>query len=265
MLDLAVLGLLEENDLHGYELRKRLGELLGVRLAISFGSLYPALGRLEKAGLVKAVTSLHTAGGPTAPMSGSLVGELAAFRAQRRASTGSGRGTRGKKVYGITDAGRQRLREMLADPDVSDDRDFPVRVAFCHNLEPAERLELFQRRRAELLRRAGQSGGRPAGSDGRMNNYLRSLLERDTAVLAADIAWLDRLTADESDTTTDNTESDTTTDNTESDTTADNTGSHTTATNTESDTTADNTGSHTSADGPAATTSRHPEAEISTP
>ena len=29
MLELAVLGLLEENDLHGYELRKRLGDLLG--------------------------------------------------------------------------------------------------------------------------------------------------------------------------------------------------------------------------------------------
>ena len=197
MLDLAVLGLLEENDLHGYELRKRLGDLLGLRLAISFGSLYPALGRLEKAGLVKAVTSHPAPGGPTAPMSGSLVGELAAFRAQRRASGGSGRGTRGKKVYGITDAGRQRLVEMLSDPDVSDDRDFPVRVAFCHNLPPAERLALFERRRAELVRRADQRRGGPPGSDGRVNTYLRSLLERDTAVLEADIAWLDGLVANE--------------------------------------------------------------------
>ena len=105
MLELAVLGLLEENDLHGYELRKRLGDLLGLRLAISFGSLYPALGRLEKAGLVKAVSSRPVASRPSPPMSGSLVGELAAFRSQRRAATGSGRGARGKKVYGITDAG----------------------------------------------------------------------------------------------------------------------------------------------------------------
>src|SRR5690606_12936057 len=123
MIDLAVLGLLAENDLHGYELRKRLGDLRGLRLAISFGSLYPALGRLERAGFVKAVTS--EARTPTAPMSGSLVGELAAFRAQRRAAAG-GRGARGKKVYGITDAGRQRLIELLTDPDVSDDREFPV-------------------------------------------------------------------------------------------------------------------------------------------
>lgn len=221
MLDLAVLGLLEENDLHGYELRKRLGELLGVRLAISFGSLYPALNRLEKAGLVKAVTNLAAPVAPTAPMSGSLVGELAAFRAQRRATSGSGRGTRGKKVYGITDAGRRRLREMLSDPDVSDDRDFPVRVAFCHNLDPAARLELFQRRKAELVRRAEQRRGGPTGPDARVNTYLRSLLERDTAVLAADIAWLDRLIADESGTTTDRPESGTTTDKRESDTTTD--------------------------------------------
>src|SRR5918996_4359406 len=119
MFDLAILGLLDENDLHGYELRKRLGDLLGLRLAISFGSLYPALGRLEKAGLVKAVSSRPAAPSPSAPMSGSLVGELAAFRAQGRAAQSGGRGARGargKKVYGITDAGRQRLVVLLADP-----------------------------------------------------------------------------------------------------------------------------------------------------
>jgi DNA-binding PadR family transcriptional regulator len=202
MLELAVLGLLDEHDLHGYELRKRLGDLLGLRLAISFGSLYPALGRLEKAGLVKAVSNRPAAGRPSAPMSGSLAGELAAFRAQRRAAAGNGRGARGKKVYGITDAGRARLVELLRDPDVSDDRTFPVRVAFCHLLSPADRLDLFERRRAEILtrvtdarqpRRAGGAGD----GDRRVNRYLRSLLERDTAALEADLAWLDRLIADE--------------------------------------------------------------------
>jgi DNA-binding PadR family transcriptional regulator len=196
MLELAILGLLEENDLHGYELRKRLGDLLGLRLAISFGSLYPALGRLEKAGLVKVVSSRPATARSPAPMSGSLVGELAAFRAQRRAAAGSGRGARGKKVYGITDAGRQRLIDLLSDPDVSDDRAFPVRVAFCHNLPPAGRLALFERRRAELLARSVHRR-RSDGGDGRVNTYLRSLLERDTAALEADLAWLDRLIADE--------------------------------------------------------------------
>jgi DNA-binding PadR family transcriptional regulator len=198
MFDLAILGLLEENDLHGYELRKRLGDLLGVRLAVSFGSLYPALGRLEQAGHVKVVTSQPAPSAPAAPMSGSLVGELAAFRSHRRQSSASraARGTRGKKVYGITDAGRERLHELLADPDVADDRTFALRVAFCHNLPSAARLELFERRRAELVRRRDQRSRAP-GSDGRVNTYLRSLVERDTDAIAADLAWLDRLIAAE--------------------------------------------------------------------
>src|SRR6266540_1588407 len=113
MIDIAVLGLLKEQDLHGYELRKRLDELPGSRPTVSFGSLYPALGRLERAGYVKAVT-FQTSPVPPAPMSGSLAGELAAFRALRRSSNGTGgkRGSRGKKVYGITDRGEERLVEL---------------------------------------------------------------------------------------------------------------------------------------------------------
>ncbi|HZA87465.1 MAG TPA: hypothetical protein VE466_11345, partial [Acidimicrobiales bacterium] len=162
------------------------------------GSLYPALGRLEQAGHVKVVTSQPAPAAPAAPMSGSLVGELAAFRSHHRQSSASraARGTRGKKVYGITDAGRERLHELLTDPDVADDRTFALRVAFCHNLPSAARLELFERRRAELVRRRDQRSSAP-GSDGRVNTYLRSLVERDTDAIAADLAWLDRLIADE--------------------------------------------------------------------
>jgi DNA-binding PadR family transcriptional regulator len=195
MLELAILGLLDENDLHGYELRKRLGDLVGLRLAISFGSLYPALARLERHGLVKVVAAKPVATAPRSPMSGSLAGELAAFAAQRRAVAATTRGARGKKVYGITEAGRRRLVELLSDPDVSDDRAFPLRVAFCRVLAPADRLTLFERRRAELAPRVDQRGKPPA--DGRLNSYLRSLRERDQAALSADLAWLDSLIAEE--------------------------------------------------------------------
>ena len=53
MLELAVLGLLAEQPLHGYELKKRLSETLGPLWGISFGSLYPALRRLERAGAIE--------------------------------------------------------------------------------------------------------------------------------------------------------------------------------------------------------------------
>jgi DNA-binding PadR family transcriptional regulator len=174
MIDIAVLGLLKDQDMHGYELRKRLDELPGFRPTVSFGSLYPALGRLERAGYVKAVT-FQTTPTPSAPMSGSLAGELAAFRALRRSEPAdTRRGSRGKKVYGITDRGDQRLHELLVDDNVADDRDFEVRVAFCHHLTPAQRLALFQHRRSELARRREET--RQAGTTGCLTTYLHSLV-----------------------------------------------------------------------------------------
>src|SRR6059058_5320168 len=59
MLELAILGLLKEQELHGYELKKRLSAAFGPLSSVSFGSLYPALNRLEAAGAVKAVEALE--------------------------------------------------------------------------------------------------------------------------------------------------------------------------------------------------------------
>ena len=188
MIDLAILGLLSEQELHGYELKKRLGELLASRASISFGSLYPALSRLESQGAVKAVEERTTV--PSAPMSGSLAGELAAFRARVRESAIVKSTGRGKKVYGITDAGRDRLVELLSAPDVSDDREFTLRVAFARHLSDPARLELFERRRTELLGRRDDLRRRAAAGH---DTYLGALRERDTENLANDLAWLDRL------------------------------------------------------------------------
>src|SRR4051795_9413142 len=126
VIDLAILGLLKEQDLHGYELRKRLGDLPGARSSVvSFGSLYPALARLERAGLVKGVEA-NTRTDRAVPSSGSLAGELAAFRARHLPSGGG----RGKKVYGLTPRGEARLLELLTDPQPVDDRTFALKVAF---------------------------------------------------------------------------------------------------------------------------------------
>src|SRR5947207_10170837 len=51
-LELAVLGLLHETPLHGYELRKRLNSLLGTFRAWGYGSLYPCLKDLLAQGLI---------------------------------------------------------------------------------------------------------------------------------------------------------------------------------------------------------------------
>jgi DNA-binding PadR family transcriptional regulator len=186
MIDLAILGLLKDNELHGYELRKRLAELPGARTSVvSFGSLYPALARLERGGLVKAVEANTRTDRPV-PSSGSLAGELAAFRARHLpASTG-----RGRKVYGLTPRGEAHLVELLTDPQSCDERTFAVKVAFCRHLGAADRLELFERRRAELATRIAE---RKRGTDRTIDRYWRTLRERDDVALTNDLAWLDRL------------------------------------------------------------------------
>jgi DNA-binding PadR family transcriptional regulator len=183
--ELAILGLLLEQPLHGYELKKRLTALLGSRASLSFGSLYPALGRLERAGFVTALVA--DAGTAVVPMTGSLGGEVAAYRARKTLPT---RARRNRKVYAITPTGEARVLELLRVP-APEDRDFLVQVAFCRLLTTAERIELFRRRRDELARR------QPSRPDSGRDRYLRSVRERDSQAIANDIAWLDRLIDDE--------------------------------------------------------------------
>ena len=52
VLELAILGLLAETPMHGYELRKRLNLLLGSFRALSYGSLYPCLKAMAQRGLI---------------------------------------------------------------------------------------------------------------------------------------------------------------------------------------------------------------------
>jgi DNA-binding PadR family transcriptional regulator len=193
MLDLAILGLLEERDLHGYEIRRQLREHLGLLANVSFGSIYPALTRLEKAGAVVATDGSAPAEQSTAPAppTGSLSGELAVFRSRRHSST---RARRGKKVYRITDAGRQLFAELLAEGGASvDDRSFSLRLAFARHLAPQARLSLLERRRALLVQRLGDAESTRTDLD----VYARSVVQHTTDGVARDITWLDHLIASE--------------------------------------------------------------------
>jgi DNA-binding PadR family transcriptional regulator len=195
VIELAVLGVLSDADLHGYELKKRLREVLGPLSSVSFGSLYPALARLERSGAVKAVEA-ETTPVTTMPMTGSLAGEAAAFRAARRRAGATARGPRGKKVYGITEEGRARLCELIADPS-DDDRAFNVKLAFCRVCPPEDRLALLQRRRTALADRLTETTTTKRKVTV-TDRYRRALVEHDTEGIERDIAWLDRLIQSES-------------------------------------------------------------------
>ena len=190
MLELAILGLLKEQPLHGYELKKRLGETLGSLWGISYGSLYPALRRLEHDGTIEIVES-DTVAVPM-PATGSLDGDLAAARLRR--PTKATRRT--KKAYRLTPRGDARLSQLLLDDDVSgdDERTFALKLAFCRHLDPDARLELLTRRRAALADRLARAR---RTTPGRGDRYTRSLVEHRTQSTQRDLEWVDALIAAE--------------------------------------------------------------------
>jgi len=195
MLDMAILGLLEERDLHGYEIRRQLRDHLGILANVSFGSIYPALTRLEKAGAVVATEGASArepgAPAPAAPPTGSLSGELAVLRARRHTPS---RARRGKKVYRITAPGRELFTELLAEGGTIDDaRSFSLRLAFARHLAPQARLALLERRRAQLVQRLAET----ERSHVELDVYARSVVEHTADSVAQDISWLDRMIATE--------------------------------------------------------------------
>jgi DNA-binding PadR family transcriptional regulator len=186
MLELAVLGTLKDQPAHGYELKKRLGETLGFAWGVSYGSLYPALRRLEKAGAITAATD--TAPVKAVPATGSIGGETAAARLRRM--TKPTRRTR--KSYRITDRGEALFIELMTANDNDDDRTFALKLAYCRHLDAPARLALLETRRLTLADRLGRSA-----KAGQLDRYMRSLVEHRTKSVEADLAWVDELIAAE--------------------------------------------------------------------
>lgn len=170
MLELAILGLLKDGSMHGYQLSKRLTGTLGGFWRVSYGSLYPTLRKLEAAGAVE--------------------------QEQGDAATVSRRRT----VYRITAAGEQlfsRLLEEVGTDTAAEDTRFRIRLAFFRYLAPDTRIRVLERRRAALEERLSEiraTLSEPTRSD---DHYTRSLIEHGRDTVQQDIAWLDGLLAAE--------------------------------------------------------------------
>ena len=178
MLEFAILGLLQEDSLHGYELRKQLGVRLGGVRAVSFGSLYPALRRLTRAGLIAEATG--GAGGATSTASGW----------PRR---------REKKVYRITAEGKERFAEIVSDagPQAWDDGSFGVHLAFFSRTPAEPRLRRREGRRRTVEER--REGLRTVlGRTGeQIDRYTRELHRLGLDSTEREVRWLNELIATE--------------------------------------------------------------------
>jgi DNA-binding PadR family transcriptional regulator len=165
VLELAILGLLKEQPMHGYELRKQLAAKLGFFWTVSFGSLYPTLAKLERRGVIE---------------------------------KSGGVASRRRQVYAITERGESEFLELLVQSGGSawEEDKFPLRLTFFRYLRPETRIRLLERRRLYLEDKLdfGRAALRRAG---RADSYTVSLMRHALDTTERDIAWLEDLIAAE--------------------------------------------------------------------
>jgi len=168
VLEIAVLGLLNESPMHGYELRKRLAVLLGAFRAFSYGSLYPTLRRLSEAGWI---TEEHD---ETAPAT---------------------RSRRARRVYRLTADGKEHLAELLAEvgPEAFDDEGFGARLAFFAQTRSDVRLRILEGRRRRLEERREGMRAALARTRERLDRYTLQLQEHGLESADREVRWLTEL------------------------------------------------------------------------
>lgn len=169
MLELAILGFLREEPLHGYELKQRLAMLTGHFRRISDGALYPAIARLEQRGFL---TRLQAPGEVAAP----------------------------RQVLTLTPSGEQELLTWLSSPsdaDISDRNHFFTYLAFLKYLSVDEQRGILSRRLRFLEegRSFFRAGGQPITMAEEDDPFRRGMLHiaRETSRVERD--WLQEIIA----------------------------------------------------------------------
>ena len=171
MLEFAVLGLLSEAPMHGYELRQRLKAVLGAFRAFSYGSLYPTLRRMRERGWIV----------EEAPDPGSTAPALT--------------GRRGKVSYRLTAEGKERLAELLreAGPTAYDDEGFGVHFAFFAQTDAAVRLRILEGRRHRVEERRDGLRAGLARTRAKLDRYTLQLQEHGLDAVEREVRWLNEL------------------------------------------------------------------------
>ncbi|MFD5696885.1 PadR family transcriptional regulator [Streptomyces lasiicapitis] len=165
MLELAILGFLYDHSLHGYELRKRITALTGHVRPVAESTLYPAIKRLEKAGLLARETQPGAVAAP-------------------------------RHVLSLTDAGRSELRRRLAEParaDITDENRWFTVLAFLRHLDEAPAQAAVLRRRLDFLQEPASffyEGDRPLRAEELEDPFRQGILTIARATSRAELAWL---------------------------------------------------------------------------
>lgn len=161
---MAVLGLLHEGPIHGYELRKRLNLMLGWGRVLSYGSLYPTLKKLLRASFIKEV--------PAAPV-----------------------GRRVRISYTVTEAGHREFQRLMSEvgPAAWEDGNFDIRFAFFSRTDLEIRLRVLEGRRARLEERLDRVQSQLARTQAEVDRYAAELQRYGMESVEREVRWLSDL------------------------------------------------------------------------
>ncbi|HYH73574.1 MAG TPA: PadR family transcriptional regulator [Nocardioides sp.] len=165
-IELAVLGLLHEGPMHGYELRKRLNLMLGWGRVLSYGSLYPALKKMLRANLITEVVASTT---PTS--------------------------RRPRIVYEVTEAGHAQFERLMSEvgPTAWEDDNFDIRFAFFSSTDMEIRLRVLEGRRSRLQERLARVQAELERTQAEVNRYAAELQRHGVESVEREVRWLSDL------------------------------------------------------------------------
>ncbi len=170
ILDLAVLGLLHDSPLHGYELRKRLSSVLGPFRVLSYGTLYPCLKFLSQQEWIAQATD-----------------------------PSGGTSRRAKIVYELTATGKEHFASLVGDcgPATWEDETFGVRFAFFARTRTDVRLRILEGRRSRLEERLDTISAAVVRSRDRADQYTTELHQHGLESVQREVRWLNELITQE--------------------------------------------------------------------
>jgi len=160
---LFILGLLTRQPMSGYDVKRFLKSLSWLIDSPSFGSLYPALHALLEDGLVTVQVVPRRDKPP-------------------------------RKIYNITEAGRQVLQEWIDRPVDSGAslKAFVMRLMLASNLSQDGLVVHLQQRQAQVTAHQLALEQTSKAMDESMDLGERLALDYGLAVATAELAWLDR-------------------------------------------------------------------------
>jgi len=173
ILEFAVLGMLGDGPLHGYELRKRLDTVLGPFRTLSFGSLYPCLRRIEQRGWIAQVT--------VTPATESSAPALS--------------GRRARVVYSLTGDGKEAFEQWVneAGPEAWEDEGFAAHLAFFGRTEARVRVRILEGRRSRMEERVAMLRESVIRSKDRVDTYTLELQNHGLDRAEHEVRWLNEL------------------------------------------------------------------------